>query len=468
MTRFSGMAVFLAVAAACTVAMPLTPGAGRHWIFLLIAVLDAAAVTHLVSRVPRADRTPIVQLGLGVAWLVVNSLLAVFGGSRLVVLADVVLAISNLHLLAAATTLVLRRGRNDVGGLIDAAVTGTVIAALTWTLLLQPRLDTAGIPLLQQVNLLASVLLLSGVLGALIRVVRIASPRPAPLVMFAAAVVCDLAGYVAVIDATGAVTAPTTALREMLFMLGYILLGLAVLHPGAPLIARPGPVPPDHLHTARVVALTAAVTVVPTVTGVREILGIRGDAALLTVGNLVIVGLVAFRIARLGRQRDEAERRLRHQATHDQLTGLPNRAELWRHLDTALAAEQRAGRPSVVLLFCDLNGFKQVNDRLGHLAGDQLLTEVAARLRIPGAVTARYGGDEFVLLCDDPDQAAAAHRLTAALHAALDPPITVAGEQVRIGASIGAVLSDTTRDADDLIRHADQAMYREKAARRAA
>jgi diguanylate cyclase (GGDEF)-like protein len=467
-TRFSGMAAYLAVAIACTAAMGVVSDAGRHGIFLLLAILNVIAVTRLVRKAPRGDRMPFLQLGLGVGWLVVNSLLAALGQGRWVVAADVVLAVSNLHLLAAAVTLVLRRGRNDVGGLVDAAVTAIVVAALTWTLLLQPRLDTAGVPLLLQVNLLASVLLLSGVFGALIRVVRIARPRPVPLVLFAAAVLADLAGYVAVIDATGAVTAQTTAPREMLFLLGYILLGLAVLHPGAPLLARPGPVPPERLFTGRVIVLTAAVTVVPAVSGVREILGVRGDAALLTVGNVLIVALVAFRVARLARQREEAEQRLRHQATHDLLTGLPNRAALWDHLDTALTRERRAGRPSVILLFCDLNGFKQVNDRLGHLAGDRLLAEVATRLSGTGIYTARYGGDEFVLVGDDPGQHDAAARMTADLRAALTDPIRIAGEDICVGAAVGAVLSDGTLDADELIRRADRTMYDDKAVRRAA
>jgi diguanylate cyclase (GGDEF)-like protein len=467
-TRFSGMAAFLAVAIACTAAMPVVPPAGRPGLFLLVSVFDIAAAAWLLRRVPRGDRLPFVLLLLGAVWLVANTVTSLAGGAAAVAAADVVLAVANLHLLAAAVALVLRRGRNDIGGLLDAGVAAIVVAALLWTVLLQPELDTAGVEVGLQISLLATVLLLSGVLGMLIRVLHTSRPRPVPLVLLAAAVLADLIGSVAAILATGTVTAHTSALHEMIFMVSYALLGLALLHPGAARMARPGPVPPDRLFTGRVVLLTAAVTVVPTVSGIREILGVHGDAALLTVGNVLIVALVVFQVARLGRQRDQAERRLRHQASHDLLTGLPNRAELWRHLDAALAAEQRAGRPSVVLLFCDLNGFKQVNDRLGHLAGDRLLTEVAARLRGVGAFTARYGGDEFVLLCDDPDQAAAARRLTSHLHAALAAPIPLAGEQVRVGASIGAVLSDTTLDADELIRRADQAMYAEKGNRRAA
>ncbi|MDI6102256.1 GGDEF domain-containing protein [Actinoplanes sp. NEAU-A12] len=468
MTRFPGMVAFVAVATACTAALPVASGPGRHALFLLVSLLDVAVVIRLVRRAPRGDRNPFVLLALGTIWLVPNALIGWFGGESLVVLADVVLAVANLHLLAAAVALVLRRGRNDVGGLLDAGVIATVIAALIWTLLLQPGLDAAGVALSAQASLLATVLLLSGVLGTMVRVIRTSRHRPAPLILLAAAILADLAATVAAIAATGTVTIQSSVLIDMVFMVSYSLLGLAALHPGTALMARPGPVPPDRLFAGRVVLLTAAVTVVPTVSGVREILGVHGDAALLTVGNLLIVGLVAFRIARLGRQREAAELLLRHQATHDLLTGLPNRADLWNRLDDALTREQRSGEPSVVLLFCDLNGFKQVNDRLGHLAGDLLLTEVAGRLRIAGAFTARYGGDEFVLLCEDPDQVSAADRLSAHVHAALAPPVPLAGEDVRVGVSVGAVLSDGHLDADELIRRADQAMYRDKATRRAA
>jgi diguanylate cyclase len=160
-----------------------------------------------------------------------------------------------------------------------------------------------------------------------------------------------------------------------------------------------------------------------------------------------------------------SEARFRHQATHDPLTGLPNRAELHTRLDAALSRERATGRPSVVLLFCDLNGFKAINDRLGHRAGDQLLTEVGARIRAglrAGDTLARYGGDEFLVLCEDDDPDQAGERLTAHVHRALAEPFRLAGEPVTIGASVGAVRSAGRAGADELISRADQAMYRAK------
>jgi diguanylate cyclase (GGDEF)-like protein len=134
-------------------------------------------------------------------------------------------------------------------------------------------------------------------------------------------------------------------------------------------------------------------------------------------------------------------------------------------LQAALARERAAGRPAVVLLFCDLNGFKGVNDRLGHTAGDELLTGIGARirsgLRAPETI-ARYGGDEFLVLCEEPAQAQAAQRLTAYVEQALAEPFVLAGTEVRASVSVGAVLSDGRTGADELITRADQAMYRAK------
>jgi diguanylate cyclase (GGDEF)-like protein len=124
----------------------------------------------------------------------------------------------------------------------------------------------------------------------------------------------------------------------------------------------------------------------------------------------------------------------------------------------------------VALLFCDLNDFKPVNDRLGHDAGDRLLIEVADRIRTglrDGDTLARYGGDEFLLICEDETPEAAAVRLTAHVESALAAPFRLRGERVTIGSSVGAVISDGEQRADELITRADEAMYRAKERHRA-
>jgi len=167
-------------------------------------------------------------------------------------------------------------------------------------------------------------------------------------------------------------------------------------------------------------------------------------------------------------EREEAERRLRHLATHDSLTGLPNRTLLHERLQGALDA--CAGDAAVAVLFLDLDRFKEINDSFGHDLGDVLLCEVAQRLRSvvrPQDTLARLGGDEFVVVAPCAGGAADAGGVAARLLELLGAPVRVGTQDVIIGASIGISLyprDAATRDA--LFQTADTAMYRAKAAGR--
>jgi diguanylate cyclase (GGDEF)-like protein/PAS domain S-box-containing protein len=161
--------------------------------------------------------------------------------------------------------------------------------------------------------------------------------------------------------------------------------------------------------------------------------------------------------------RDVTERRaleneLTHRAHHDPLTGLPNRALLLRQLDQTLAGPDR---PRVGVAVVDLDGFKNVNDTLGHPAGDDLLRAAAQRLLgcvRDGDLAARLGGDEFALMIADVDRdrvIAVARRMVQVLN----EPFTVAGHQLTVGASVGVVHGAPTGGGDELLRDADIAMY---------
>ena len=170
-------------------------------------------------------------------------------------------------------------------------------------------------------------------------------------------------------------------------------------------------------------------------------------------------------VAQIG-ERLRAERRLTHQATHDALTGLPNRTHL---LDRLLAAveEARSGMgPPFAVLFLDLDRFKLVNDSIGHAAGDELLVEVARRITSTvrsDDIVARLGGDEFAILaaCRDND---GIDELTERLLASLGRPLRLAGRELFPSASVGvAVWHPRYRNGEELLRDADAAMYRAKA-----
>lgn len=159
--------------------------------------------------------------------------------------------------------------------------------------------------------------------------------------------------------------------------------------------------------------------------------------------------------------------RLRYEATHDALTGLPNRTLFFERLEKALGATGEGQRFG--LCYLDLDGFKTINDSLGHAAGDRLLVEVADRLQscatAQGEMVARLGGDEFVALTTGPDTRGEVDELAARIMNALLAPVRIDGRELTVRGSIGIVEGPAgERSAAEVLRSADITMYRAKSA----
>jgi diguanylate cyclase (GGDEF)-like protein len=231
------------------------------------------------------------------------------------------------------------------------------------------------------------------------------------------------------------------------------------------------PSQPRELSGRHLLVLLAAALLTPAVVAVEATQGRSVPAEIVVLGTVAAVALVALRAGGVLRNLAASRDALAHQTTHDPLTGIANRTLFSRRLTDVLTDGRQC---SVVLI--DLDEFKQVNDELGHLAGDALLVEVASRLtravRVDDLV-ARFAGDEFAVLLPDitPDEAQRVIDRAAEL---LNADVVVAGHQMPLRASVGlahwgastpeavAALDQTSDDVDDLLAAADQAMYRDK------
>ncbi|KAA0222079.1 MAG: diguanylate cyclase [Planctomycetota bacterium] len=190
------------------------------------------------------------------------------------------------------------------------------------------------------------------------------------------------------------------------------------------------------------------------------------------------LGILAREFDRMMHRLDAVHRRLRYTALHDPLTGLPNRAYIIDRLERCMERTRRRRDYIFGLLFIDLDGFKSVNDTHGHETGDRLLQAVAQRLRLilrasdlvgrdDNRAVARLGGDEFIILLEEIASIEDTQVVAERARSAMTEPIAVMGRLLQVGCSVGVVCSADYATADDMLRAADEAMYRVKLERRA-
>lgn len=436
---------------------PVLEPAGRLAVFLLAGLSAVPAVVLGLRAVRPGKRQPWwLLLAALIAFNVADLLRADPAGTE-GWLSGSLDAVGDLLALAAVLAVVLRRGRNDAGGLIETIIVALAVGWLVWEVVVAP-LQSAPVGSAAEIQNFVTVFALAGMCGALVRLVISAHEAQAALWWLIGALVCSFGGNVAQSLLTTPATQTTAA---MFFIATYGFVGMFGLDPGAPNLLRPIYPVADRLTPRRLVVLGVAIALVPVAHGLRTSAGGPNDDLPLVVAGVLITALVMVRIGQLSAQRDRAEAELREQAGRDPLTKLANRREFVEQLDEVVTRRT----PSAVM-FCDLDGFKMVNDQWGHAAGDQLLTEFASRLRSAVRsrdVISRFGGDEFVILLVDAasaDIAAVSERLTSVLAA----PFHLDAATITVGASIGVATTPIQQPvhSEELIRRADRAMYMAK------
>jgi diguanylate cyclase (GGDEF)-like protein len=259
----------------------------------------------------------------------------------------------------------------------------------------------------------------------------------------------------------------TSPLLDVPFLLGFALLGVTALHPSVVELSRAGRRPVQAWSLRRMSLLVPAIAtpfVLLILIGDRS----RADRLIIGVTGAVMVILLLARAVSAVQAQVAAQLHSEHQAMHDPLTGLPNRRMISAQVERLVAGVPSGSGDRVWVYLLDLDGFKWVNESWGHDTGDQLVIDVAARLRAampPGIMVARVGGDEFLVayLGDKPG----ALRLVDEIRGCFARPLPVRGTEVVISASIGIAHADgdgsATVTAEALMRDADTAMYRAKA-----
>jgi diguanylate cyclase (GGDEF)-like protein len=460
-------------------AYPMLPAYGRRLDLLLASCGCLLVAAGALRRAATADRR--------LWWLLWGALVTMVAGNVTLLwalalpsaqpLVAVFYTAGSTLVFGAAVAVVTRTGRTDAGAVIDSMIVFMAAGGLLWSTVILPRLVVTHQGAAVQVSTFMTVFGLGAVVGAMTRLLRTSTDRAQPLWLLLVALTFPLVSQTVVVLRSG----PATVAAAMTWLVAYAALGLFGLDRAATRVLQRGPVPPDTPTVGRLALRAGALATVPVVLGAQQLSSHQVGGLLLAVAGAIIAVLVTVRSGRSATEHARTERALLHRATHDALTGLPNRAEFMARL----VAELR-GPYTCLVLFCDLDGFKTVNDRFGHAAGDRLLVEVGRRLgrcvREHDTV-ARFGGDEFLILYREAGPADVA-LLCDRIRAALESSADLGAESVAVSASVGAVVSagagsgsgsgagagsgrsngaDTVESrAQQLIHHADEAMYAAK------
>lgn len=454
----------------------LSEGLVRNLVLVTTALVAASLIGWALLHRPFPDRRPWTLLWLGVTALLVFRTLATIDlqvSGRLTtgpfpVIGPVLVFAGSL---VVGSRLLLASNRRALSATLDASVLAISVSLVAWMLVLNPYLTRADVPANLRHTALAAVLAMGVAAGTGLSTAR-AVKRPNVALRYL--LVAAAAMGAGIITRALAITAEN--LHEAWWVAPIWIVGLCataagVTHPSATELTVDRPQTGGRVTPAFLVGMGGALAVGPIIAIVQDLRGEPVNGVAIGAGALVVIPLVMVRIADLARTRAAAERQLARLALYDELTGLANRRELDAQVVASLGRLARDEAPGVVVVFCDLDGFKVVNDEHGHHIGDQVLVIAARRLRSAlrqQDFVARFGGDEFVVVAEG-DPGRITEETSRRITGAFADPIRLDGVTASLGVSVGAAVAHPGDDVspERLLARADAAMYRSKELRHA-
>ncbi len=438
----------------------------------LVATLQLAIALIFAIRVNKPDRIVWPSLLL---IAVCSSIAQVFDGSfthrpGLQAIPESLFLVVQSILASGLIFIVRRRlGSDPLSVLTDGLIVGLGAWFFIWTVLLQPTIGTQSQTILISV-IQGTTLAMSAVVLFTLATLLFGDSTRSPSVWFVAgAITCTLLGdFLFAANDAGRLHIASTFSSDA-YIVGLFLASAAFVHPTISSLTERGPILPQRPLAGRLIVTTAALilpVVVLALTNPVDTL----DRVVQSISIFVLTAAVTARIIHSVRANAATQRELIGSAQTDALTGLPNRSLMITFVNNSLLSAVIEGRTPTVL-FIDVDRFKNINDSLGHQAGDAVLVAVAQRLRnaLPHrCVVGRISGDEFVILDPDTQNPSDAMQLADRVLSSFNEPLTLRQGDVFVSASIGVSTfhPSITSTADDLLRHADTAMYRAKDAGR--
>lgn len=365
-----------------------------------------------------------------------------------------------------------RRGSSsfDIDAALDNAIASMAALAVAWAYLITPALEQTHAPLQTRLMLAAYPPLSIYLVALTLQIAFVTGARPSHAQrLLVVAMSSMFVGDIVYMLYDAHIADLPERVLDVPYALAYVAFSTCMLHPSMRELLEPVPRAERTTRQTRLAVVSASLTV-PILLGLVGTTGNGSDRTVLLAVVGVLVAAAVWRVFRALRAHARSEEVLVHQATHDPLTGLPNRAFLNGHVEAALTRHRGLDR-YVALLFLDVDRFKVVNDSMGHGHGDELLVAIAKRLKgiVPhDSTVARVGGDEFVVVLDGflrPDEA---RGVAENIRACFQIPMTVRRSEIHASVSIGVAVAapSSTSTVEALLRDADTAMYQAKDAGR--